>query len=263
MSNFFEKVATDMDNMEQKFLGPDYKYYKFIKNPNELGMSGGGSIGDLSTDIAGIINYVELLVSGEGRASTTGKPLGDKFFLSTGGQCKDIQTGKLVTRSMYINNVPTGDINFLPAMPNLNVGAGIRGLIPGVLNNLGDINPIAMFSAFMEGNEPPCAEVTLETIDENNIVKNKSAYVPIHELKQLQSGGNIPSGTVTGKMLEELQKSSNSKEGFINFCDNCNGNNKLLQKLNIKKTNGITSVYYIIFTLLLTYIVMKIIYKTK
>ena len=55
MSNFFEKVVTDMDSLEQEFLGPNYKYYRFIRNPNELGMSGGGSIGDLSDDIAGII----------------------------------------------------------------------------------------------------------------------------------------------------------------------------------------------------------------
>jgi len=263
MANFFEKVATNMDNVEQEFLGPDYKYYKFIKSPSELGMSGGGSMGDLADDIAGIVNYVELLVSGEGRASTTGGPLGDKFFLTTGGQCKDVQTGKLVTRSMYLNNVPTGDINFLPAMPNLNVGAGLRGLIPGVMNDLGDVNPLAMFSAFMEGNEPPCAEVTLETIDANNIVKNKSAYVPINELQQLQSGGNVPSGTVTGKMLEELQNSSNSKETFMNFCDDCNGNNKKIRNFNVKKTNGFTNIYYIGITLLLAYIGMKIMYKKK
>ena len=88
MANFFEKVATNMDNVEQEFLGPDYKYYKFIKSPSELGMSGGGSMGDLADDIAGIVNYVELLVSGEGRASTTGGPLGDKFFLTTGVNVK-------------------------------------------------------------------------------------------------------------------------------------------------------------------------------
>ena len=218
MSNFFEDIANDISKVEKEFIGPDYKYHKFIRNPHQLGVTDDGSIGALSDDIAGIIDYVELLVSGEGPASTTGKPLGDKFFLKTGGQCKDVKTGKLVTRSMYLNNVPTGDINFIPAMPNMNVGSSFKGIIPGILNDIGDINPLAMFSAFMEGNEPPCAEVSLETIDENNNVSTQSGFIPINELKQLQSGGNIPDGTVTSEMLSEMKSNSSTKESFVNMC---------------------------------------------
>ena len=256
MSNFFEKVVTDMDSLEQEFLGPNYKYYKFIRNPNELGMSGGGSISDLSDDIAGIIDYVELLVSGEGPASSTGGPLGDKFFLKTGGQCKDVKTGKLVSRSMYLNNVPSGEINFIPAMPAMNLGSDFRGLIPGILNDLGDINPLTMFSAFMEGSEPPCAEVTLETIDENSHASNKAAFVPINELKQLQSSGNVPENTVTPQMLQEMQQTSSTKESFTNFCHSCMGKHKKPGSV-LKQLDTTTKIYYTGITLVILYIIYR------
>ena len=256
MSSFFEKVAGDASKLESEFLGPNYEYHKFIRNPQQLGMSGGGSIGDLADDIAGIIDYVELLVSGEGPASSTGGPLGDKFFLTTGGQCTDVKTGKLVTRSMYLNNVPSGAINFIPAMPAMNVGSSFKGIIPGILNDIGDINPIAMFSAFMEGSEPSCAEVALETIDANNNVRTQSAFVPINELKQLESNDNIPNGTVTAEMMAELNKSSTTKESFVNLCANKKKNMKLFKKEGLGN-----SLYYSGFALLLVYILYRMIRK--
>ena len=63
MSNFFQTVSNDVSKLQSDFTGPNYKYYKYIRNPSELGMSGDGSIGALSNDIAGIIDYVELLVT--------------------------------------------------------------------------------------------------------------------------------------------------------------------------------------------------------
>ena len=54
-----------------------------------------------------------MLVTGKGRASKTGKPLGNKFFLKTGGQCNPIdKKGNTVDRYLYINNVPDGSIPF-------------------------------------------------------------------------------------------------------------------------------------------------------
>ena len=262
MSDFFEKVATDMSSLEKEYLGPDYKYYRFIRNPGQLGMSGSGSVSALSKDIAGIINYVQLLVSGEGPASSTGRPLGDKFFLKTAGQCKDVKTGKKVARSMYINNVPTGNINFIPAMPGLNVGSSFRGIIPGILNDLGDINPLAMFGAFMQGTSPPCAEVTLETIDENSRSSRGSAYVPINELQQLQSSGSIPKNTVTAQMLQEMKESSNTKETFTDFCNSCVGKQKKSTTV-LKQTDMMTNVYYTGFALVLVYILYRYMKKNK
>jgi hypothetical protein len=54
-----------------------------------MGMSPGFSLGALATNVDGLLSYVEVLISGTGNASVTGKPLGNKFFLPTSGQCSE------------------------------------------------------------------------------------------------------------------------------------------------------------------------------
>jgi hypothetical protein len=70
-------------------LGPSYDYWKSIKQPSEMGMSPGFSLDALATNVDGLLSYVEVLISGSGNASVTGKPLGNKFFLPTTGQCSE------------------------------------------------------------------------------------------------------------------------------------------------------------------------------
>jgi len=169
MSNFFENVKKDAKGLEEKLLGPDYKYFNFINTPAELGMSSDGSISAITNDIAGLISYVSLLSSGDSPASKTGGPLGNKFFLTTGAKCKDTASGELVTRSLYVNNVPDGSIPFISqGLGNVNF-TEFRGLIPGTLSNLGQINPLQMFGAFMSGPNPECQSIKMETVDVNGI----------------------------------------------------------------------------------------------
>ena len=104
MSNLFEEVLTDVQSIEEKLLGPDYKYWKQIKSPSQLGMSSNGSISTIASDVAGLIAYVEVLVTGRGKASSTGKPLGDKFFLKTFATCKDKSSSEVVDRYVYVKS---------------------------------------------------------------------------------------------------------------------------------------------------------------
>ena len=87
MSNLFEEVLKDAKGVEEKLLGPSYPYYKNIKTPSEIGMTDKGTLNALGKDIDGLINYVEVLVTGKSKASSTGGPLGNKFFLQTGAKC--------------------------------------------------------------------------------------------------------------------------------------------------------------------------------
>ena len=80
MSNIFQEVLNDAEGVQNELLGPTYPYYKNIKSPSQIGMSDKGTIQQMSNNVNGLINYVELLVSGGGKASATGKPLGNKFF---------------------------------------------------------------------------------------------------------------------------------------------------------------------------------------
>ena len=65
MSNFFEDVANDASQVEEELLGPSYQYSDYIKTPAEMNMSDKGSFSTLADNIGGLINYTELLVSGD------------------------------------------------------------------------------------------------------------------------------------------------------------------------------------------------------
>ena len=41
-NNIFQEVLTNAKAAEEKYIGPDYPYYKYIKTPSEIGMSGKG-----------------------------------------------------------------------------------------------------------------------------------------------------------------------------------------------------------------------------
>jgi hypothetical protein len=184
MANFFQKAATNAKALEESVLGPDYKYYNYINSPEAMGMSASGSISTLTKDVAGLINYVTLLSSGGGPASKTGQPLGNKFFLETGATCKNKDSGEIVTRSLYVNNVPDGSIPFISAGTGVRIDS-LQGLIPGTLSNLAQINPMQMFGAFMEGSEPECQSITMETINVNNEKKMETAFVTTNDIKNM------------------------------------------------------------------------------
>lgn len=184
MSNFFDSIMDDLSSAEEEILGPNYKYYKFIKSPEEIGMSERGSIGTIRNNIKGLIAYTELLVSGGGNASVTGNPLGNKYFLKTGAQCKDKKTGDQVNRYIYVNNVPDGDIPFISYGMGINF-TEFEGLLPGTMSNIAKMNPLGIFKAFMLGNNPECQDIKMETIDVNNNVSQETRHVLTSDIKNM------------------------------------------------------------------------------
>lgn len=163
-----------------------YEYYNQIKSPAQLGMSGNGSMGTLSKNVESLVDYVKLLVEGGGPASKSGKPLGDKFFEDTGASCVDSKTGKTVDRFMYVDNQPENNPSFIGA----GMGAAFsdfRGLIPGILDDIGDVNPVRIINAFTEGSTPKCTSVSLKVIDKNGTMTYKTNHVPDEELKNVSA----------------------------------------------------------------------------
>ena len=183
-NNMFEEILTNAKAAEEKYIGPDYPYYKYIKTPSEIGMSGKGSLSQLGKDIDGLTSYVELLVSGSGKASATGKPLGNKFFLKTGGKCTDKVTNQDVDRYIYINNVPAGNIPFISSGVGVNFSE-FKGLIPGTISNLNAFNPMEMFQAFLSGSKPNCQEIKMETIDVYNNRSTESHFVTLVDIQNM------------------------------------------------------------------------------
>jgi len=180
MSNIFQDVLKDVGAVEQELLGHNYEYWKQINSPAEMGMSDNGDLQTLANDIGGLVNYVELLVTGQSPASKTGGPLGNKFFLKTGGKCNSNpdSSGEAVLqdRYIYVNHVPDGNIPFISSAMGTNF-TDFEGLIPGAMSDLNTLNPFGIMQAFMAGTNPPCQEITLQTIDVNNNSGTETHYV--------------------------------------------------------------------------------------
>lgn len=212
MSNLFEEVLKDAQGVEERLLGPTYPYYKNIKTPSDIGMSDRGTIQQMSKNINGLIDYVELLVTGKSKASATGGPLGNKFFLKTGAKCaaidscsnkNDASTCQQVDRYIYVNNVPSGNIPFISSGLGVNFSE-FKGLIPGAMGNLNVLNPFAIMRAFLSGSTPPCQQITMQTITSDNVKSSETHYVTLADINNMEpcifSNGRNP---VTGKTCRE------------------------------------------------------------
>ena len=213
MSNFFEDVSNNATQVEEELLGPNYKYYAQIKTPSQLGMSSTGSFSALSKDIAGLISYTEVLVTGDSAASKTGGPLGPQFFLKTGQQCKAKDTGKMTTRYIYMDQKPDGNIPFISGGLGVNF-SNFRGLIPGTFGNLNALNPMAIFSSFTEGSNPDCQQLEMETTptDINNQQSSQREYVTINDISNMDACSFTLNGKrnpVTGAACNEAFSNMN------------------------------------------------------
>lgn len=193
MSNLFEEVLTDARGVEERLLGPTYPYYKNIRTPQEIGMSDKGTIQQMAKNIDGLIQYVELLVTGKGKASASGRPLGNKFFLQTGAKCaatdkctdpNDSSTCEKVDRYIYVNNVPQGNIPFISSGLGVNFSE-FKGLIPGAMGNLNVLSPFGIMRSFLSGSNPPCQEITLQTVDINNNRSSETHYLTLSDISNM------------------------------------------------------------------------------
>jgi len=240
MSSFFDEIEKDFNGMEDKILGPTYPYYKNIKSPSELNMSSHGSLGTLTKDIAGLVSYVKVLVTGDSAASKTGRPLGNKFFFTTPAKCED-SSGEEHVRSLYVNNVPDGSIPFISDFMGENM-KDFKGLVPGVMSDVGKINPLKMFKSFTDGPKPLCRAITLETIDVNNNKGTETAYVSDSDISSMNACSFMDK-----KNPITLQT---CKEGF-----------DTMDHSSIKHYDEINQLYIISISMLAFYIMFKLLKK--
>ncbi len=266
MSDFFSKAAGGVENLQKDFLGETYPYHKNINTPGELGMSGKGDMGTLARNVAGIVNYTEVLVSGTGRGSKTGKPLGNKFFLKTGGSCepkgyiksngKVVETGggNSTTRHVYINNQPDGSIPFISSGSGANFSE-FRGLIPGIIGNIGHINPVEIMGGFTEKGNPPCYKITMPTINAKNRRGTQSEYVSKSDIANM-NGCSFPGGynPITKK------RQSGCKQGFDIMQNYINKEKENTKTIKPSK-DPVVNIYNAGFGLLLMYLLLRVMKK--
>jgi hypothetical protein len=248
----FKEIMGNAKAAEERLLGPDYPYYKYIKTPSEIGMSGDGNLSQLGKDIDGLINYVEVLVTGGGNASATGQPLGNKFFLQTGAKCKDVATGNDVDRYVYIDNVPAGNIPFISSGLGVNFSE-FKGLIPGTISNLNAFNPMTLLQAFFPGDNA-CRELTMETIDTYNNRSTQSHYVTLTDI------GNMDPCIFPDKRNPEIPENV-CKETFTNIKDT--GLNTQCYTCYKLPKDPLSQLYFLGLGLVGTYVLYRIMEKYK
>lgn len=194
---------------EWTYSAPNYSYAKSIygTGEKESKVSSEGSSTALGNDVAAISGYMDIMLTGDSylskKRNSKGEalPLGGKYFMKSALSCKDIDTGKSKPRMIYINNVPTGSI--AGSAPTK-----MKGLIPGIIQNIFSINPSTMLEDMGNSNEPPCVKVGLEVIDSTNELNKKSEeYVAVSDLINLRN--NYKTTMSNGKepfSLDELKR---------------------------------------------------------
>jgi hypothetical protein len=193
--NTYKDASNDPAGTQSALLGPAYDYASNIKNTSELGISANGDLDTLGRDVQGLFAYADVLTGtpeNKYKATKTGGPLGNKYFMKTGGKCTATDSQQNVDRYIYINNVPTG---------------GDAGLISGIIQNIVGLNPFALMGSFMQSDTPKCMPITMETIDINNNKSQDTHYVALAEVRGMPSS-TFPSGIKPGV-----------PEGFANYHD--------------------------------------------
>jgi hypothetical protein len=234
--------TTTIDISGTSFDGPEYKYYNFINTPSEMGMSDEGTFQAFGKDFVGMVSYVQMLAEGKGPASKTGQPLGNKFFLKTEGTCMDVETNQEVERHSYFNNVPLGNIPFISSGMGVNFSE-FKGIIPGILNNISNMNIGSIFTSAFSGSAPPCQKITMETIDENNNASSEEHYVALVDIVNMDPC-SFPNQThpITKALC---------KNAFQNMNEN------QYERVKVKEKDPIIKFFYICISLLGVYIIYK------
>lgn len=277
--------------LEEKILGPSYDYSAHIKSPEELGMSSAGNFPTLESDIQGLLGYIDLLVTGHCtlgncasknlNGSTYGQPLGNKFFLDTAVQCQDKVTGEQVTRSIYINNVPDGTIPFVS-----NMGGGVsfstfKGLMPGLMSNIGQIRPMQILTAFVNGSSPTCQAVTMPIVDAITHAQTTATRYIINTDIDIMPPSWFTNGVPAKSSYDLSDDVSGNKAGFCNKSD-LNNSDGLKQGTMLQQGTGLQGTgkqhkidysqmpndivikfYYSALGLLGLYILLRLMYRRK
>ena len=274
MSDVFKDVQKGVSNVEESLLGPTYNYAKSIKSPAEIGMSSKGSMSALAYNIAGISDYVNVLVSGDSRAQRNGgsQPLGESFYLKTAGKCcsdtikvdgKVKGCKKKQDRYMFINNIPNGAIPFLSDATGQNVPS-LKGLVPGTMENIGKINPLEMVAGFMQGAYPECRKLKLNAT--SSVGPKSNVYVADADIANLDpclwtEKGKPRSRWSTdtyGKNPVSKESKGGCREGFQMM------NKKMSTTANFsefKKKDSLTNLYNLGFSTFLIYLMYQLVIK--
>jgi len=166
LKNDFSKELID-------YIGPSYSYSDNITPPEKLKVSSASTVGKLFDDAMAIVKYNENLVFSPA--------LGNNFFVKSGwcDKKKSVDECKGKDRWIYVRNIPTGKAPCTDSFGIHLPGTVFKGLIPGLVEDLVDINPITIFNSLLGtgGFSSTCTKRTLPVGPSNNL-KNVTKCSP-------------------------------------------------------------------------------------
>lgn len=264
------------------------------------GETSGWGLDTIGTNFGGLISYIQLLVTGTSEASKAAaidypvsglrysQPLGNAYAFKTGFKCTD-STGKLQDAVAYINNVPLGNIPFISSFMGVGDVSELRGLLPGIFENFNGFNPMIIVDSLDISNGERC-NIDVETnlaysLPLTNINEDGTDYrsgVEPVSYSQLYMFDNMVSeidpcvfrgsdGTpgsrtnpVTNKRCKESFSNINSNNNTIINMNNQLQNdiqNNLLMLTKLNNEDWVIQLYYISFSILIIFIIIKIMNK--
>ena len=197
------KVEGAETKVETELLGPRYSYADNITGPTSLGVGSDGSLGQLISNAEAVVYYVEALITGN-------PPLGNQYFINTGGMCT-APDGSLQPRYNYINNMSSGAAALPAALSEL--GSDFNGLIPGVADDIEGLNPLHMFTALTADANPACMCVACPA---SNAQGTDAKFVSLNLDPDLTGSSCVPVDPSICKANQKTTESfSNQDSGFL------------------------------------------------
>jgi len=145
----WDDIKNSPGNVSTSILGPDYSYSDNIPGPGSLGVGSDGSFGQLFTNLGAATQYVKIMITGD-------PPLGDAYFINTGGTCT-APDGSTQSRMNFINNRSTGQDLVPQGLNELSfLTSDLNGLIPGVVGDIEGLDPLYLFNAMTADGTPAC-----------------------------------------------------------------------------------------------------------
>jgi len=271
MSNLLGDIPTDslgkidiekagLDVMA-RFVGPPYNYANRIPDPEKCKVTEDGSLNALLTDTFALGTYADTLTWGRkvfGQGGPSQSPLGLNYFIESGICNKESSpecAGK--TRFLYIQNVPTGNVECTDQLGIKLPNTGLRGLVPGLITDTVQINPVQIFNSLAGkggGITGPCTlqKKGVGSYDDMQNGKTETRCSPIDE---------------TIKCFPDIAVSK-LKERFVdlkklNSYENMIKNNKKKYLMMNKKKDNENRYILIIIMIIMIVILLFIIYKKK
>ncbi len=217
-----------------------------------------------------------MMIQGTGPANKNPRganyPMGNAFFLKTGGHCTAVAAcpppnsggqkppkGQLVDRYLWINNIPNGSIPFLTANAGIQF-TDFTGLIPGIMEDLGAVNPVAIIKGFMEGNNPLCQQINMQTVGQPpggaNAVASHSFHVACGDIE------NIAPCDFPGKSNPVTKVGCRSTFTTLDDMEKQGADTSFRKKRSPINKANYNNIYIFICGLLLIYLVQKLLKKS-